>query len=48
MLAAGKAAAEVYQKLEVAKATWMRWRKQSGGVKWDEARRLQELEHRRL
>ena len=31
MLVAGKSAAEVYQKLEVSEATWMRWKKQFGG-----------------
>ena len=33
MLVAGKSAAEVYQKLEVSEATWMRWKKQFGGIK---------------
>lgn len=44
MLAAGKTAAEVYQKLGVAESTWMRWKKQFGGMKSDEAKRLRELE----
>ena len=44
MLAAGKTAAEVYQKLGIAESTWMRWKKQYGGMKSDEARRLRELE----
>jgi len=44
MLAAGKSAAEVYQKLEVSEATWMRWKKQYGGMKSDEAKRLRELD----
>ncbi len=44
MLAAGKTAAEVYQKLGVVESTWMRWKKQFGGMKSDEARRLRELE----
>lgn len=50
MLAAGKALAEVQQKLEISEATWMRWRKQYGGMKSDEAKRLRELEleNRRL
>ena len=50
MLVAGKSAAEVYQKLEVSEATWMRWKKQFGGMKSDEAKRLceLELENRRL
>jgi putative transposase len=44
MLAAGKALGEVYQKLEVSEATWMRWKKQFGGMKSVEAKRLGELE----
>ncbi|QDV12356.1 Transposase [Rosistilla oblonga] len=44
MLAAGKSAAEVYQKLGVVESTWMRWKKQFGGMKSDEAKRLRELE----
>lgn len=44
MLAAGKTAAEVYQKLGVVESTWMRWKKQFGGMKSDEAKRLRELE----
>lgn len=44
MLAAGKAAAEVYQKLSISEATWMRWKKRFGGMKSDEAKRLRELE----
>ena len=44
MLAAGKPAAEVYQKFGIAESTWMRWKQQYGGMKSDEARRLAELE----
>ena len=44
MLAAGKSSAEVYQKLEISEATWIRWKKQFGGMKSDEARRLRDLE----
>lgn len=44
MLAAGKSAAEIYQKLEISEATWIRWKKQFGGMKSDEARRLRDLE----
>lgn len=44
ILAAGKSAAEVYQKLEISEATWQRWKKQFGGMKSDEAKRLRELE----
>jgi len=50
MLAAGKSAAEVYQKLGIAESTWMRWKQQYGGMKSEEAKRLRELEleNRRL
>ena len=44
MLAAGKTSGEVFQKLEVSEATWLRWKKQFGGMKSDEAKRLRELE----
>lgn len=44
MLNAGKDEAAVLQALEVSEATYLRWRKQYGGMKADEARRLQELE----
>ena len=50
MLSAGKTLGEVLQKLEVKESTWQRWKKQFGGMKSDEARRLKELEieNRRL
>jgi len=50
MLAAGKSLAEVLQKLEVKESTWMRWKKQYGDMRSDEAKRLRELEleNRRL
>ncbi|NNE34586.1 MAG: transposase [Rhodothermales bacterium] len=44
MLAAGKSPAEVFLKLEISEATWTRWKKQFGGMKSDEAKRLRELE----
>ena len=44
MLAAGKSLGEVYQKLEVTESTRQRWKKQFGGMKSDEAKRLRELE----
>lgn len=44
MIAAGKTEAEVLQKLEISEATWQRWKKQFGGMKSDEAKRLRELE----
>jgi putative transposase len=50
MPVAGKSAAQVHQNLEVSEATWMRLKKQFGGMKSDEAKRLRELnlENRRL
>ena len=44
MLNAGKDEAAVLQALEVSEATLVRWRKQYGGMKAEEAKRLQELE----
>ena len=50
LLAAGKTQAEIYQKLEVSDVTWARWQKKYGGMRFDEAKRLRELEveNRRL
>ena len=44
MLAAGATIGLVCQKLEVAEATFHRWREQYGGMKASEAKRLKELE----
>ena len=44
MLNAGKEEASVLQALEVSESTYQRWRKQYGGMKAEEARRLKELE----
>ena len=44
MLNAGKDQAAVLQALGVSEATYLRWRKQYGGMKAEEARRLKELE----
>ena len=44
ILAAGKTLAEVCQNLEVTESTWERWKRQYGGMKSDEAKRLRELE----
>ena len=44
MLNAGKDEAVVLQALEVSQATYDRWRKQFGGMKAEEAKRLKELE----
>ena len=50
MLAAEKPIGEVCQALEASEATLHRWRKQYGGMKSEEAKRLNELEdeNRRL
>lgn len=44
MLNAGKELAAVLQSLEIAEATYHRWRNQYGGMKSSEAKRLKELE----
>lgn len=50
MLAAGRGIGEVCQSLGVSEATFERWRRQYGGMKAEEAKRLKELEeeNRRL
>ncbi len=40
----GKDLTEVLRHLEIAEATWNRWRNQYGGMKATEAKRLKELE----
>ena len=44
MLAAGKSVAQVVQLLEISEQTFDRWRKQYGGMKSEEAKRLKQLE----
>lgn len=44
MLNAGKDLATVLQTLEISESTLDRWRKQFGGMKSEEAKRLKELE----
>ena len=44
LLNAGKSVAQVCQALAVSEATFHRWRNQYGGMKCEEARRLNELE----
>jgi len=44
MLNSGKDEAAVLQSLEVSQATYERWKKQYGGMKAEEAKRLKELE----
>ena len=50
MLAAEKTIGQVTQALEISEQTFHRWRKQYGGMKADEAKRLKQLEeeNRRL
>jgi len=44
MLNAGQDLAVVLQALEVSESTYERWRRQYGGMKSEEAKRLKELE----
>ena len=44
LLNEGKDITEVLRHLEIAEATWNRWRNQYGGMKAEEAKRLRELE----
>lgn len=44
MLNTGKDLSAVLQSMGVSEATYHRWRKQYGGMKSDEAKRLKELE----
>lgn len=44
LLATGKTLGQVVQALEIGELTLHRWRKQYGGMKAEEARRLKELE----
>ncbi len=44
MIGEGKDLAEVARHLEVSEQTYHRWRKQFGGMKADDAKRLRELE----
>ncbi len=43
-LAKGWPLAEVVRKLEIAEQTYYRWRKEYGGLRVDQAKRLKELE----
>ena len=43
-LAGGKPMEEVCKKLEVSQQTYFRWKKEYGGAKADEVKRLKELE----
>ena len=43
-LAKGQALADVVRKLEISEQTYYRWRKEYGGLRVDQAKRLKELE----
>ena len=43
-LAKGQSTAEVARKLAIAEQTYYRWRKEYGGLRVDQAKRLKELE----
>lgn len=43
-LAQGKTIAEVCKQIEVTEQTYYRWRKEFGGVRTDQAKKLKELE----
>ncbi len=43
-LAKGQPLVEVVRKLEIAEQTYYRWRKEYGGLRVDQAKRLKELE----
>lgn len=44
LLSQGKAVAEVCKRLGVAEQTYYRWRKEYGGMKVEQAKRLKDLE----
>jgi putative transposase len=44
LLAKGMALAEVCRQLEITDVTYYRWRKEYGGLRIDQAKRLKELE----
>lgn len=44
LLAKGKTVAEVCRQLEVTENTYYRWKKEYGGLRVDQAKRLKELE----
>ena len=45
LLGEGADVAEVARQLEASEQTYLRWRKQFGGMKSDDVHRLKELEH---
>ena len=44
LLAKGMALAEVCRQLEITEVTYYRWRKEYGGLRVDQAKRLKEIE----
>lgn len=44
LLAKGQALGEVCRQLEITDATYYRWRKEYGGLRVDQAKRLKEIE----
>jgi len=44
-LAKGASVGQVCRKLEITEQTYYRWRKEYGGLRMDQAKRLKELEH---
>jgi putative transposase len=44
LVSQGQSIEEVARHLEITDATWYRWKKQYGGMKVDDAKRLKELE----
>ena len=48
MLSQGVTVAEVIRKLDVNKTTYCRWRREFGGMKVDQARKMKDLERENL
>ena len=44
MLAKGRTVGQVCKQLEISEQTYYRWRKEYGGIRTDQAKRLKELE----
>jgi transposase-like protein len=44
LLSQGAQVADVWRKLEISEQTYYRWRKEYGGMRVDQAKRLKELE----
>ena len=48
VLAQGSSTAEAYRRIAVSEQTYYRWRKEYGGLKTDQARRMKNLEKENL